>query len=68
MNRVRMVYKNDKISSKIGFYNGTGKVIFKEGGFFTSEEVVISEYMSDGNYDYDGYIILDKTYKMLKKT
>jgi len=22
---------------------------------------------SDGNYDYDGYIILDKTYKMLKK-
>ena len=68
MNKLRVVYKNGKISSKTGFYNGTGKVIFKEGGFFTSEEgVVVSDMYSDGNYDYDSYIILDKTYKMLKK-
>lgn len=68
MNKIRVVYKNGKISSKTGFYNGDGKVIFKEGGIFTSEEgVVVSDMDSDGNYDYDGYIILDKTYKMLKK-
>jgi len=68
MNKIRVVYKNGIISSKTGFYNGTGKVIFKEGGIFTSEEgVVVSDMDSDGNYDYDGYIILDKTYKMLKK-
>jgi predicted DNA-binding WGR domain protein len=68
MNKVRVVYKDGKISSKTGFYNGDGKVIFKEGGIFTSEEgVVVSDMYSDGNYDYDGYIILDKTYKILKK-
>ena len=68
MNKLRVVYKNGKISTKTGFYNGTGKVIFKEGGFFTSEEgVVVSDQYSDWYYDYDGYIILDKTYKMLKK-
>ena len=68
MNSVRVVYKNGKISTKTGFYNGSGKVIFKEGGFFTSEESdVVSDQYSDGIYDYDGYIILDKTYKMLKK-
>ena len=65
---VRVVYKNGKISSKTGFYNGTGKVIFKEGGIFTSEEgVVVSDQYSDWYYNYDGYIISDKTYKMLKK-
>lgn len=68
MNKIRVVYKNGKISSKTGFYNGDGKVIFKEGGIFISEEgVVVSDMYSDGVYDYDGYIILDKTYKMLKK-
>ena len=68
MTKLRVVYKNGKISTKTGFYNGTGKVIFKEGGFFTSEEgVVVSDQYSDWYYDYDGYIILDKTYKMLKK-
>jgi len=68
MNKVRVVYKNGKISSKTGFYNGDGKVIFKEGGFFTSEEGEdVADILSDGVYDYDGYIILDKTYKMLKK-
>jgi len=30
MNRVRVVYKNGKISSKPGFYNRYGKVIFKD--------------------------------------
>jgi len=68
MNKVRVVYKNGKISSKTGFYNGDGKVIFKEGGFFTSEEGEdVVDILSDGVYDYKGYIILDKTYKMLKK-
>ena len=68
MNKVRVVYKNGKISSKTGFYNGDGKVIFKEGGFFTSEKGEdVADILSDGVYDYDGYIILDKTYKMLKK-
>jgi predicted DNA-binding WGR domain protein len=68
MNKLRVVYKNGKISTKTGFYNRTGKVIFKEGGFFTSEEgVVVSDQYSDRYYDYNGYIILDKTYKMLKK-
>jgi predicted DNA-binding WGR domain protein len=57
-----------KFSSKIGFYNGDGKVIFKEGGIFTSEEGEdVADILSDGVYDYKGYIILDKTYKMLKK-
>jgi len=43
-------------------------VIFKERGFFTSEErVVVSDQYSDGIYDYNGYIISDKTYNMLKK-
>ena len=68
MNKVRVVYKNRKISSKTGFYNGDGKVIFKEGSFFTSEEGEdVADILSDGNYDYDGYIILDKTCKILKK-
>lgn len=68
MNKIRVVYKNGKISSKTGFYNGDGKVIFKESGFFTSEEGdIVSDMYSDGIYDYSGYIILDKTYKMLKK-
>ena len=68
MNFVRVVYKNGKISSKAGLYNGYGKVIFKEGGIFTSEEgVVVSDIYYDGNYDYDDYIISDKIYNMLKK-
>ena len=68
MNKVRVIYKNGKISSKTGFYNGDGKVIFKEGGFFISEEGEdVADILSDGVYDYKGYIILDKTYKMLKK-
>ena len=68
MNKIRVVYKNGKISSKTGFYNGDGKVIFKEGGIFTSEEGEdVADILSDGVYDYKGYIILDKTYKMLKK-
>ena len=68
MNRVKVVYKNGKISTKTGFYNGSGKVVFKEGGIFISEESdAVSDQYSDGIYDYDGYIILDKTYNMLKK-
>ncbi len=68
MNKVRVVYKNGKISSKTGFYNGDAKVIFKEVGFFTSEKgEYVADILSDGFYDYKGYIILDKTYKMLKK-
>jgi predicted DNA-binding WGR domain protein len=68
MNKVRVIYKNGKISSKTGFYNGDGKVIFKEGGIFTSEEGEdVAVILSDGVYDYKGYIILDKTYKKLKK-
>jgi predicted DNA-binding WGR domain protein len=68
MTKLRVVYKNGKISTKTGFYNGTGKVIFKESGFFTSEEgVVVSDQYSHGIYDYNGYIISDKTYNMLKK-
>ena len=63
MNRVRVVYKNGKISSKTGFYNGYGKVIFKG----VKEAVSVSDYISDSDYAYDGYILLDKTYKMLKK-
>jgi predicted DNA-binding WGR domain protein len=63
MNSVRVVYKNGKISAKAGLYNGYGKVIFKD-----SEKLVpVSDQMSDGDYANDGYIILDKTYKMLKK-
>jgi len=68
MNKLRVVFKNGKISSKTGFYNGDGKVIFKEGGIFISEEGEdVADILSDGVYDYKGYIILDKTYKMLKK-
>jgi len=68
MNKIRVVYKDGKISSKTWFYNGDGKVIFKEGGIFTSEEGEdVADILSDGVYDYDGYIILDKTYKILKK-
>ena len=68
MNKIRVVYKDGKISSKTGFYNGDGKVIFKEGGIFISEEGEdVADILSDGNYDYKGYIILDKTYKILKK-
>ena len=68
MSKIRVVYKDGKISSKTGFYNGDGKVIFKEGGIFTSEEGEdVADILSDGVYDYDGYIILDKTYKILKK-
>ena len=54
MNSVRVVYKNGKISAKSGLYNGYGKVLFKD-------------VLSDTNYPNDGYILLDKTYKMLKK-
>ena len=68
MNFVRVIYKNGKISAKAGLYDGYGKVIFKEGGIFTSEEGVhVSDILSDGDYANDGYMILDKTYKMLKK-
>ena len=63
MNSVRVVYKNGKISSKAGLYNGTGKVIFKG----VKEGVPVSDQISDGDYANDGYILLDKTYKMLKK-
>ena len=63
MNRVRVVYKNGKISSKAGLYNGYGKVFFKD----VKEGVSVSDYSSDGDYANDGYMILDKTYKMLKK-
>jgi predicted DNA-binding WGR domain protein len=63
MNRVRVVYKNGKISSKAGFYNGYGKVIFKN----SQKGVPVSDILSDGDYANDGYMILDKTYKMLKK-
>jgi hypothetical protein len=60
---VRVVYKNGKISSKPGFYNGYGKVIFKN----LEKGVPVSDKLSDGDYANDGYMILDKTYKMLKK-
>jgi predicted DNA-binding WGR domain protein len=63
MNRVRVIYKNGKISSNAGLYNGYGKVFFKD----VKEGVPVSEQMSDGDYANDGYILLDKTYKMLKK-
>lgn len=63
MNKVRVVYKNGKISSKTGFYNGYGKVIFNG----VKEAVSVSDSISDSDYAYDGYILLDKTYKMLKK-
>ena len=63
MNRVRVIYKNGKISAKAGLYNGTGKVIFKG----VKEGVPVSDQISDGDYANDGYILLDKTYKMLKK-
>ena len=63
MNSVRVIYKNGKISSTSGFYNGYGKVFFKK----SSETVTVSDLMSDWTNDYDGYMILDKTYKMLKK-
>ena len=68
MNKLRVVYKDGKISSKTGFYNGDGKVIFKEGGFFVSEKGDdVADILSDEIYNYDGYIILDKTYNILKK-
>jgi len=63
MNSVRVVYKNGKISSKPGFYNGYGKVLFNG----VKEGVPVSDILSDGDYANDGYMILDKTYKMLKK-
>ena len=63
MNRVRVVYKNGIISSKSGLYNGYGKVLFKD----VKEGVPVSDILSDGDYANDGYILLDKTYKMLKK-
>ena len=63
MNSVRVVYKNGKISAKSGLYNGYGKVLFKG----IKEGVPVSDILSDGDYANDGYIILDKTYKMLKK-
>jgi predicted DNA-binding WGR domain protein len=63
MNSVRVVYKNGKISSTSGFYNGYGKVLFKN----IKEGVSVSDILSDGDYANDGYMILNKTYKMLKK-
>jgi hypothetical protein len=63
MNRVRVIYKNGKISSKSGLYNGYGKVLFKD----VKEGVPVSDIYSDIDYPNDGYILLDKTYKMLKK-
>jgi hypothetical protein len=63
MNSVRVVYKNGKISAKAGLYNGYGKVLFKD----VKEGVSVSDILSDGDYANDGYMILDKTYKMLKK-
>ena len=63
MNRVRVVYKNGKISAKAGLYNGYGKVLFKD----VKEGVPVSDILSDTDYPNDGYILLDKTYKMLKK-
>lgn len=63
MNRVRVVYKNGKISAKAGIYNGYGKVLFKD----VKEGVSVSDILSDGDYANEGYILLDKTYKMLKK-
>jgi len=63
MNSVRVVYKNGKISSKSGYYNGYGKVLFKG----VKEGVSVSDHLSNGDYLNDGYILLDKTYKMLKK-
>ena len=63
MNRVRVIYKNGKISSKSGLYNGYGKVFLKD----VKEGVPVSDILSDGDYANDGYILLDKTYKMLKK-
>lgn len=68
MNSVRVIYKNGKISAKAGLYNRYGKVIFKKGGIFTSEEgVPVSDIYLDTDYPNEGYILLDKTYKMLKK-
>jgi predicted DNA-binding WGR domain protein len=63
MNSVRVIYKNGKISAKSGLYNGYGKVLFKD----VKEGVPVSDILSDGDYANDGYILLDKTYKMLKK-
>ena len=63
MNRVRVIYKNGKISAKAGLYNGYGKVLFKG----VKEGVPVSDILSDADYPNDGYILLDKTYKMLKK-
>jgi predicted DNA-binding WGR domain protein len=63
MNRVRVVYKNGKISAKSGIYDGYGKVLFKD----VKEGVPVSDILSDTDYPNDGYILLDKTYKMLKK-
>jgi predicted DNA-binding WGR domain protein len=63
MNRVRVIYKNGKISAKSGLYNGYGKVFFKD----VKEGVPVSDIYSDTDYPNDGYILLDKTYKMLKK-
>ena len=63
MNRVRVIYKNGKISAKAGLYNGYGEVLFKD----VKEGVLVSDILSDTDYPNDGYILLDKTYKMLKK-
>jgi predicted DNA-binding WGR domain protein len=68
MNKVRVVYKDGKISNKTGYYNGGGKVIFKNGGLFSSEESEsVADVYNDDIYDYKGYLILDETYKYLKK-
>ena len=58
-----VIYKNGKISAKAGLYNGYGKVLFKD----VKEGVPVSDIYSDTDYPNDGYILLDKTYKMLKK-
>jgi hypothetical protein len=63
MNSVRVVYKNGKISAKAGLYSGYGKVLFKD----VKEGVPVSDLMFDSDFANDGYMILDKTYKMLKK-
>ena len=63
MNSVRVIYKNGKISAKAGLYNGYGEVIFKG----VKEGVSVTDIYSGGDYADDGYILLDKTYKMLKK-
>ena len=65
-NKVRVVLKSGEITD-IGYYNGEGYVVINKSFFFNKKyKVIDNKKNNDDCDDCDGFILIDKIYKLLK--